>query len=64
MLTHSFELTNMASRDYNTVVTENHFPLGFIAPIVVTPENEKEIEAVKASANYVDSPLLGQPRVS
>jgi hypothetical protein len=42
------------------VVTESHFPLGFLAPKVVTPENRKEVGGIQATSDSDVSPLLGQ----
>jgi hypothetical protein len=47
-------------RNYESVVQESHFPLGFLAPKMMTPENRKEIESIQAASGTPSSPLLGK----
>lgn len=53
--------TVCAERDYTTTVKANHFPEGFLAPKVVTPENADEIGDYQVVDGVPIHPLLCEP---
>lgn len=47
-------------RDYLKVVSADHFPRGWIAPKIVTPENANEVIHIHATSSDDLDPLLGE----
>lgn len=46
--------------DYDQVVLESHFPIGWLAPKYITAENADEVSSIEATNNSTLSPLLGE----
>jgi hypothetical protein len=52
------QLTRLS--DYDQVVLASHFPIGWLAPKYLTPENTEEVSSIEATNNSTLSPLLGE----